>query len=112
MKTTHVLLLLIEPVSLRSAWDISRAWSPTCESLRVRDHRERERGLARGLGAIDLDDATARQAADTQRNVEPDRATGNHVHRAPSAILPQLHDGALAELLLDLLEGKLECLDL
>src|ERR1051326_4682952 len=32
MKITHVLLLLMEPVSFRSACDMRRAWRPTCES--------------------------------------------------------------------------------
>ena len=32
MKMTRVLDRLMFPVSLRSAWDMSLAWSPTCES--------------------------------------------------------------------------------
>jgi hypothetical protein len=34
------------------------------------DDLQRERGLAGGLGPVDLDDAAARQAADAERDVE------------------------------------------
>jgi hypothetical protein len=39
-------------------------------SLGLRDHVVDERRLARRLGAEDLDDAPARQAADPEREVE------------------------------------------
>ena len=43
-------------------------------ALRLGDRVQRQRGLARRLGAVDLDDAAARQAADAERDVERDRA--------------------------------------
>ena len=43
-------------------------------ALRLRDRLQGQRGLARRLRAVDLDDAPARQPADAQRQVQPDRA--------------------------------------
>src|SRR5439155_3038148 len=81
-------------------------------ALRVRDDGERERGLARRLGAVDLDDAPARHAAHAGREVEAQRAGVDHVDPDLRALLAQLHDGALAELFLDLLEGEVQRLGL
>ncbi len=78
------------------------------ELLRVGDDGERERRLARGFGPVDLDHPAARHSAHAEREVEPDRAGGDHVDRDPGALLAQLHDRALAELLLDLLEREVE----
>src|SRR3546814_7864158 len=39
-------------------------------------HVQRERGLARALGAVDLDDAPARQSTDAEANVEAEGAGG------------------------------------
>ena len=66
-------------------------------------HRvQRQRGLARGFRPVDFDHPAPRQAADAERDVEPERARGNRldVHRA--VVLAQLHHRALAELALDL----------
>ena len=63
---------------------------------------ERQRRLARGLGAVDLDDAAAGQAADAERDVEPERAGGHHRQVVGDLGFAHLHDGALAELLFDL----------
>ena len=43
-------------------------------ALRLGDRVQRQRRLAGRLGAVDLDDAAARQAADAERDVEADRA--------------------------------------
>jgi hypothetical protein len=40
--------------------------------LHLRDDLQRQRGLARRLGAVDLDHAAARQPADAERDVEPE----------------------------------------
>ena len=48
--------------------------------LALGDDLQRQRGLARGLRTVDLDDAAARQAADAERDVEPERA-GRHRRR-------------------------------
>ena len=67
--------------------------------LRLRDGVQGEGGLARGLGAEDLDDAAARQAAHAQGQVETHRAGGNHGDVL--GLAAKGHDGALAKLLLD-----------
>ena len=47
---------------------------------------------------------------DAEREVEADRAGGDHVDRDRRHLFTQLHDGALAELLLDLLKSEVESL--
>ena len=42
--------------------------------LRLGDQLERQRRLAGRLRPVDLDDAAAREAADAERDVEPERA--------------------------------------
>ena len=69
----------------------------------VVDHRR----LTGALRAVDLDDPAARDAADAERDVErqrPRRDGGHLRHRA----VPHPHDGALAELPLDLRDGRAE----
>ena len=57
--------------------------------LRLGDDMQRQRGLAGGFRAVDLDDAAARQAADAQRDVEPQRAGRNRSRsRPPSGSCP------------------------
>ena len=71
-------------------------------------HRvQRDRRLAGGLRAVDLDHAAARQAADAERHVERDRARRDHLERRPG-LLAQPHDRALAELPLDVGERCVE----
>ena len=67
-----------------------------------------QRRLARGLRAEDLDDAPARHAADAQREVERQRAGGDRVDAHLRALVAHAHDGALAELALDLRERALQ----
>jgi len=69
--------------------------------LRVRDGVQRHSGLAGALRAVDLDDPTAREAADAEGHVEGDRAGGDHLDRN-TRLLAEPHDRALAELPLDL----------
>ena len=78
-------------------------------ALRLGDYVVDERRLARGLGAEDLDDAAAGQPTDPQREVEGERAGRDrpYGHGGPVA---HPHDGALAELPLDLAERGVECL--
>ena len=68
---------------------------------------QRERRLTGRLGPIDLDDAAAGHAADAEREVERQGAGGDglHVH---GNVVAEAHDGALAEVLLDLGERGLE----
>ena len=67
-----------------------------------------QRRLARGLGAEDLDDPSARHAADAERQVERQRAGGNRPYAHLRALVAHAHDGALAELALDLAERALQ----
>jgi hypothetical protein len=79
--------------------------------LRLRDDRQGQRGLAARLGAVDLGDASARNAAHAERHVEAEaaRADGQDIELGFRA---ELHDGALAELLLDLTHRGFEGLEL
>jgi hypothetical protein len=71
-------------------------------------HRQRQGGLARGLRPVDLDHAAARQPADTECDVEAQRARRDGFHIHDAVVGPEPHDRALAEVLVDLGEGGLE----
>ena len=75
--------------------------------LRVGHGVQRDRGLTRGFGTVDLDHTAARQAADAQRHVQGERAGGDHLNRG-TIVVTQAHNGALAELLIDLRQGYFE----
>ena len=77
-------------------------------ALRLGDHVVDERRLARRLGPEDLDHAAARQPADAERHVERERARRDGADRDLRLVV-HLHDGALAELALDLPEHRVEC---
>ena len=70
--------------------------------LGFRDGVKRKRGLAGRFRTINFDHPATRQAADTKSNVEPQRARGNSLNIHGLVVLAELHDGALAELTLDL----------
>ena len=76
--------------------------------LRLGDAVQGERGLARRLGAVDLDDAPARQAAHAKREVEPERAGRDGVDLDRALALAEAHDGALAERALDLSDRRVQ----
>src|SRR5205809_1169790 len=76
--------------------------------LALGDQLEREGGLARGLGPVDLDHAPARDPAYTKGNVEAERDRRQAGDVLRQRLLAELHDGALAELLLDLAEGEVD----
>ena len=76
--------------------------------LCLRDHLQGQRRLARRLGAVDLDHAPARESAHAQGQVEAERSGGDHGDVAHVRLLAEFHDGALAELLLDLADGQVE----
>src|SRR6266480_2384323 len=65
--------------------------------------------LARGLGAEDLDDPAAWQAADSQSEVERERPGRDRADRHRCGVV-HLHHGALAESTLDLPERGIKCL--
>ena len=68
---------------------------------------EGHRGLARGLGAVDLDDATTGVAANTEGEIKGDGA-GRDDLDGRAAVFAEAHDRALAEGALDLGECGLE----
>jgi hypothetical protein len=76
-------------------------------ALRLGHDMQRQRGLARALGPVDLDDAALGQAADPQRNVESQRAGRDRLDLQRLA-LAELHDRALAEGALDLGESRVQ----
>ena len=76
--------------------------------LRFGDDLEGQGGLARALRPVDLDDAAARQAADAEGDVEPERARGHRLGLDRLLALAETHDRALAEGLLDLRERGIE----
>src|SRR5580704_1692978 len=62
---------------------------------------QRQRGLARRFGPIDLDDAAARQPADAERDIEAQRARGDDVDVHRLVVLTEPYDRALAKAALD-----------
>src|SRR5688572_5572159 len=72
--------------------------------LGLRDDRQRQRRLARGLRAVDLDHAAARHAADAERHVEAERSGRYDFDVGIGRVLAEAHHGTLAELFLDLAE--------
>src|SRR5262245_22900012 len=78
-------------------------------ALRLGHHVHGQRGLPRRLGAEHLDHPTPGQAPDAERDVEGERA-GRDGRHPDVPVRPEAHDGALAELLLDLAQRQVECL--
>ena len=62
---------------------------------------QRQRGLAGGLRAVDLNDSAAGDAADAQRRIQRQRACGNRVH-LHLRLVAQAHHRALSIVLLNL----------
>src|SRR4030067_622362 len=90
MKMKQVFDRATMAVSLRRAWDISRACRPMWASPLSPSTSALGTGggpglLAGGLGSVDLDAAAARKPADAQGQVEGDRAgrDGLDGHRGP-----------------------------
>ena len=75
--------------------------------LRFRDDLEGERGLAGGLGAVDFHHPAPGQAADAQRDVQPQRAGGNGGNRL-LLVISEAHHRTLAELPVDLRQRRLQ----
>src|SRR5690606_7776160 len=76
-------------------------------ALRVRDRVEGEGRLSGRFRSVDLDDAAAGKTADAERHIERDGSRGNHLDRS-ALVTAEAHDGALAELTVDLRERGLE----
>jgi len=76
--------------------------------LSFSNHLQRQRRLARRLGAEDLHDAPARDAAHTECEVDADSARRNGVDWLDGALLAEAHDRPFAKLLLDLGKRKVD----
>jgi len=74
--------------------------------LALGQHLQRQRGLARGFRAIDLDHPPLRQATDAQGNVQGQGAGGYRFHVAIDGAVAHAHDRTLAELFLDLAQRR------
>ena len=68
---------------------------------------EGQGGLTGGLRAVDLDDPPLGHAADAQRSVQRQGAGGDGIH-LHFRLVAQAHHSALAEVLLDLGDGRLQ----
>ena len=70
-------------------------------------HVQGHGGLARGLGPVDLDDASLGDATHAQGDVQLQAAGGDHLHVHVGG-LPKLHDRALAKLLFDVAQRQIQ----
>src|SRR5215216_900441 len=70
--------------------------------LPFRHRVQRQRGFARGFRPVDFNHPPTWQAADAQRDIEPERARRNGLDVHRTVVLAQLRHRALAELALDL----------
>ena len=79
----------------------------TAHFLRFRDDVEGDGGLTGGFRPVDLDDASARHAADTERDVEVQRPCRNgadfHV-----CVFAEAHDGAFAEVVFNTRDSRFQ----
>src|SRR5690606_20832695 len=92
---------------LGSVLDIQRVFgvdegAGAAQLLHFGDDLQGERGLARGFGTVDFDDAAARQAAYAQRDVQPQRPGGHDLDVVFDSIVAVAHDRALAKLFFNL----------
>src|SRR3546814_1327511 len=76
--------------------------------LRIGHRMQGDGGLTRGFRAVDLDDAAARQPADTERDIECD-GSGRDDRDGLAHLVAESHHRTLAVILLDLSHRKFEC---
>src|SRR5439155_25841970 len=81
---------------------------PSTYSLRLRDYVHRHRRLAGHLRPEDLGDPASRNAA-SQRHIKRQGTRWYRLDRHLRGGFPQSHNGASAELLLDLADREVEC---
>ena len=81
----------------------------TAQLLGLGNHLQRQRGLAGGFRAVNLDHPAFGKPTNAQRNVQPDRTRRDDVHVPGRGAVAQAHYRAFAELFLDLSEGLCEC---
>jgi hypothetical protein len=80
--------------------------------LRLGYDMERQRCLARGFGAVDLDDPSPRHATHAKCDVQAQGSGGYRGDPRRDLLFAQTHDGTFAELFLDLAYGQFQCLQL
>src|SRR5262245_32768482 len=79
--------------------------------LRLGHDVQRQRGFAGAFRAEDFDDAPARQPADSDSRVEADARSRDHRH-VFGLVVAEAHDSALAELLFNVEQSRLDGLSL
>ena len=79
--------------------------------LRLGDGVNGKRSLTGTFRTINLNDTTFGVTADTQGMVQCDGTAGNHLRGIPFGLVSQFHDGTLAVILLNFVNGCLECLE-
>ena len=77
-------------------------------ALRVGNDFQGEGRLARRLRPVDLHHSPARQPADTESQIQPERSGGDDLDVPHHTRISHPHDRALAELTLDLRKGRAE----
>ena len=77
-------------------------------ALHFGDHLQRQRGFAGGLRPVNFDHPSARQTAYAQGNIQAQRAGGDDLDVFNDFAFAQAHDGAFAELLLNLGQRDLQ----
>ena len=80
----------------------------TAVLLRVRHHVQGQRRLAARLLTVAFHDTSAREPAHAEREIERQRARGDHWD-VRMGMVSELHDGKLAELLPDLRQDGVQC---
>jgi hypothetical protein len=73
---------------------------------------QRQRRLAGGFRPVNLNDPAARQAADAERDVEPERAGRDCRDLDRRLVLAEAHDRSFAKGTLDLAERRIQRLRL
>ena len=76
--------------------------------LSLGENLQRQRRFAARLRAVNLNDTAARNATDAKRGVKREGAGGNGLHRQGVGRVAELHDGSLAEALLNLARRELD----
>ena len=77
--------------------------------LRLGDDGERQRGFAGRFRAVNFDHAAARKSADAERAIDQDVAGRDDVD-IDDLLVAEPHDGAIAVIFRDLLQGEIEIL--
>src|SRR6516164_4411510 len=86
---------------------IDEGAGPTA-ALTLGNHVQREGGLPGALRSVDLNDAAAWQSADTERDIEAERAGRNNLGLRRGLVRPEFHNRTLAKGAFDLAERRVQ----